>query len=506
MPPDTFLTHSVLQDALAFAATAILVALADRRERRRVARVFLLGALGFAIHLAAHVAADTGATRGVTALDMIGRAIAAIAAVALLGTLLFDVVLPLVRMRPPRILRDLSIAAASIAAMLAVLSSGKVEVVGIVATSAVLTAVIGWALQDTLANVMGGLALQLDRSVKAGDWLTFGEMTGLVREVGWRQTTLETRNRDLLVIPNALFMKQAVTLRGKGSGQPASRERRWIRFSVQSGVAPSTVVACVEETLRRDRIEGVDAEPAPDCVFLEFGDSASAFAVRYWLTDMFRADPVDSAVRTRLWFALHRAGLPIAFPVREVVLTHDDADARARAAATRRAAGRAALERVSILEPLTPEERDRVAEAMALVPFGAGEAIVRQGAAGHHLYVLTRGRAEVRVSVSGSPDRPVATLEAPDFFGEMGLLTGEARKATVVALADCEAWRVEKADFKAILEERPAVAESIAALVSERDVELAAVREGLSEEAKRSRMEKSQPLTLARIREFFGIG
>lgn len=505
MSSEAFLTHAVLQDALVFAAAAFVVALLDRRERRRVVRVVLLGALGFAIHFAAHLAADSG-MRGASAIDLTGRAIAAIAAVALFGTLFFDVLLPLVKMRPPRILRDLAIAAGSIAATLAVLSSGKVEVVGIVATSAVLTAVVGWALQDTLANVMGGLALQLDGSVKAGDWVTFGETTGVVREVGWRQTTLETRNRDFLVIPNSLFMKTAVTLRGKGVPGGAPRERRWIRFGVESGVTPSEVVACAQEALWRDPVAGVDAAPEPDCVFLEFGDSASHFAVRYWLTDMFLADATDSAVRTRLWFALRRAGLPIAFPVRQVTVTSDDAEARARSSESARASGRAALERVSIFAPLTPEERDRLAQGMSLLPFGEGEAIVRQGAAGHHLYVLTKGRAEVRVSVSGSPERAVATLEAPDFFGEMGLLTGEPRKATVVALADSEAWRVEKAGFKAILEKRPAVAGAIAALVSEREAELAAVREGLSEEGRRSRVERSQPLTLARIREFFGIG
>jgi CRP-like cAMP-binding protein len=88
----------------------------------------------------------------------------------------------------------------------------------------------------------------------------------------------------------------------------------------------------------------------------------------------------------------------------------------------------------------------------------------------------------------------------------MGLLTGEPRKATVVALTDAGAWRVGKADFKAILEKRPAVAEAIAKLVAERDEALAAVREGLSEEARRMRVERSQSLTLAKIREFFGIG
>jgi small-conductance mechanosensitive channel/CRP-like cAMP-binding protein len=450
------------------------------------------------------VASEAG-LRGGNALDLTGRAVAAIAAVALLGTLFFDVLLPLVKMRPPRILRDLAIAAGSIAATLAVLSSGKVEIVGIVATSAVLTAVIGWALQDTLANVMGGLALQLDGSVKAGDWVTFGDTTGLVREVGWRQTTLETRNGDLLVVPNALFMKTAVTLRGKGIPGETPRERRWIRFGIESSSAPSAVVACAQDALRRDPLSGVDAKPEPDCVFLEFGESSSSFAVRYWLTDMFRADATDSAVRTRLWFALHRAGLPVAFPVRRVLLEPDGVGERERRSAVAREEALAALERVSILAPLTPDERARLAGRMAAVPFGEGESIVRQGAEGHHLYVLTKGRAEVRVSVGGSPERAVATLEAPDFFGEMGLLTGEPRRATVVALSDAEAWRLGKADFRTILENRPAIAEAIAQLVSEREAELDAVREGLSEESKRARVTRSQPLTLAKIRDFFGI-
>ena len=100
----------------------------------------------------------------------------------------------------------------------------------------------------------------------------------------------------------------------------------------------------------------------------------------------------------------------------------------------------------------------------------------------------------------------VATLEAPDFFGEMGLLTGERRKATVAALTEAEAWRVEKDDFHEILEKRPALAEAIARRVSEREAELAAVREGLSDEARKMRVARSQSLTLAKIREFFGIG
>ena len=131
--------------------------------------------------------------------------------------------------------------------------------------------------------------------------------------------------------------------------------------------------------------------------------------------------------------------------------------------------------------------------------------ILVQGTAVHHLYILTKGEAEVNVSVEGGPSRTVATLHAPDFFGEMGLLTGEPRKASVVALTDVETWRVGKEAIQSILAARPAVADAISRLMAARDVELAAVREGLSEEAKRLRLENEHGSTLAKIRAFFGI-
>jgi CRP-like cAMP-binding protein len=352
---------------------------------------------------------------------------------------------------------------------------------------------------------MGGLALQLDRSVEEGDWVTWGEHTGVVREVGWRQTSLETRNGDRLVVPNAAFMRNAVLLRGKRAGS-APRERRWVHFNADPAVAPGAVIAAVEAALRRDPVDGVAPEPAPDCVLVDFGDSWSRYAVRHWVTDLFRTYAADSGVRTRIWFALQREGIAMSIPAHRILLTAEDEEHRRRTLAGEEARRTDALSRVSILAPLHDDERRDLASHLVHAPFAPGESIVLQGAAGHDLFILTKGEAEVRVSVDGGPSRTVATLGAPDFFGEMGLLTGEPRRATVVAVGPVETWRVGKEAVHGILAKRPAIAEAISRLVSERDVALAAVREGLSEEARRQRVERSQTLTLAKIREFFGIG
>lgn len=499
-----FLASDAVLFSVWFLVAALLVALVARRERRHVLRQVLLAALAFAVRTATWLLAGQGLSPAARAIDVAGQLIATLAVVALAGSAFFGVLLPLIRVSAPRILRDLVVAAGSVAAFLFVLSINHVEVIGLVATSAVLTAVVGWALQDTLGNVMAGLALQLDRSVEEGDWVTYGEYTGIVREVGWRQTSLETRNNDRLVVPNSVFMKNAVLLRGKRHGLPP-RERRWVYVNVDPHAAPTTVIATIEGALRGEPIPGVDSEPAPDCVLVDFGDSWARYAVRYWLTDILRTDRTDSAVRTRLWFALKREGVVLSIPAHSVLLTSEDEEHRQRLRADDMARKKTALTRVSILSPLTEEERLDLAGHLLHAPFAAGELILVQGTAVHHLYILTKGEAEVNVSVEGGPSRTVATLHAPDFFGEMGLLTGEPRKASVVALTDVETWRVGKEAIQSILAARPAVADAISRLMAARDVELAAVREGLSEEAKRLRLENEHGSTLAKIRAFFGI-
>lgn len=501
----SILALDALRFGVWFLAGAALIAVLARRERRHVLRLVLFEVLAFAIRAGAWLATDGGGNAEIVrAVDVVGQLVAAAASVALAGTALFGVLLPFARIPAPRILRDLVVAAGSIAAFLVILSYNRVEVAGLVATSAVLTAVVGWALQDTLGNVMGGLALQLDRSVEEGDWVTYGEYTGIVREVGWRQTGLETRNGDRLVVPNSVFMKNAVLLRGKRGGLPP-RERRWVYVNVDPHVSPTTVIETIQTTLRRERIPNVDAELLPDCVLVDFPESWARYAARYWLTDILRTDGTDSAVRTRIWFALKREGIALSVPAHSVLVTARDEEHQKKERGEDATRKEGALSRVSIFAPLNENERRDLATHIMYAPFAAGETIVSQGTAFHHLYILTKGEAEVQLSVEGGPSRRVARLRAPDFFGEMSLLTGEPRKATVIAETDVEAWRVEKDAMQTILAARPAVAEAISRLVAARDVELAAVREGLSEEATRLRIESEQGSTLAKIRAFFGI-
>ena len=131
--------------------------------------------------------------------------------------------------------------------------------------------------------------------------------------------------------------------------------------------------------------------------------------------------------------------------------------------------------------------------------------MTQQGAVAHFLYILCKGRVEVRRHGETGLARTVATIEAPGFFGEMGLLTGEPRRADVVAITDVECYRLDKPGLERILQERPEIADAISHTIAEREVGLDAVLEGLDEQARKARMVHAEARILDKIQTFFGL-
>lgn len=163
-----------------------------------------------------------------------------------------------------------------------------------------------------------------------------------------------------------------------------------------------------------------------------------------------------------------------------------------------------ALRQVEIFYTLTDDERGELATHLKIAPFVRGEAMTQQGATAHWLYILTRGEADVQVEVDGR-DEKVAALGEGDFFGEMELMTGETRQATVIASTDAECYRLDKEAFHDIVRRRPEIAEDISHVLARRPAQLDRIREHLNEEAMRQRMQHNQRDILHRIRDFFTL-
>jgi CRP-like cAMP-binding protein len=261
----------------------------------------------------------------------------------------------------------------------------------------------------------------------------------------------------------------------------------------------------VELALCAEAIPNVAQTPAPHCIVVDFKDSYSTYAVRYWLTDMALPDPTDSLVRSRIYSALRRADIRLSIPAQSVYVTEETEKRRERKQGEKIGQRVEALKRVELFGKLTTEERRELAARLKVAPFVRGEALTKQGAEAHWLYIIIEGKAEVQVAVDGKSER-VASLGEGNFFGEMGMMTGQPRRATVTALTDMVCYRLDKDAFQEIMNRRPEIAEDISHILARRSVELEAVREELSEEAIRLRTEKTQTALLDRIREFFRLG
>lgn len=486
-----------------FALTQLLVRLLARAEPVR------LKALTFCLSMHLAILPIAGVLRALSSelhkpFRFASLVFAAISVVGVAGAILFTVILPRVGVRTPRILQDVLVAGASVLALFLAGRIAGYDLSGLVATSAVLTAIIGFSLQDSLANVTGGMALQLDNSIEVGDWIKVNDVTGKVTEIRWRYTAVETRNWETVLIPNSVLMKNQVIVLGRRTGVPV-QWRRWVYFNIDFRHQPSDVIEVVTKALAGSSIDGVSVQPPPNCVLMDLHESYARYAVRYWLTDLAADDPTDSAVRTVIYFALRRAGIPLSIPAHALFVTEESTDRKAKKSREDLAHRIEVLGQVELFSPLSPEDRAELARSLRYAPFTSGEVITRQGAEAHWLYLIVDGEVSVRVASENGLEREVAQLAAPSFFGEMSLMTGEPRSATVVALTDVECFRLDKAAFQEIVRRKPQIANHVASVLAKRRIELLAAKEGLDQEASNRRLAADQKDLLGKIRRFFGL-
>jgi small-conductance mechanosensitive channel len=461
---------------------------------------FLFAAAGLAA-AAALVALDFPRAGG--AVRTIFTILAAVALIRLVGFTVFRLLLPLAGRRLPRIIEDLAIIVVYAIYGMALLRSAGLDLSSIVTTSAILTAGLAFAMQDTLGNVLGGLAIQADNTLQVGDWIKLDDLTGRVRDIRWRSTLIETRNWETVVIPNSQLMKSRLAILGRRESAPL-QWRRILEFSVDPGVPPARIISLVDDEMREVAIPNVARTPAPSCVLFGFEQGNLRYQLRYFLMDLMEDDFTDSMVRVHLFASLQRAGIRIAEPQQTVhAVQRDEAHAETvrRRELTRRLE---IMRRVDIFATLDEAERVEIAERLQYAPFARGDVITKQGDASYWLYIVAFGEAEVRYEPKNAPPQVLGTLQPGQFFGEMGLLAGEARYATVVAKTDVECYRLDKAAFQGLLLDRPEIAAEVSRIVGSRKTDLEQARESFAYIGGDSSGEKQARL-LGRIRSFFGL-
>lgn len=444
-------------------------------------------------------------TRAASTLHEVFYIAAGIAIIRMWGLLLFRILLPLFKLTPPRITEDIVVIIAYVAWGMVRLRYAGLDLSSLLATSAMITAVVAFAMQDTLGNILGGLALQLDNSIEIGDWIKVDDISGKVVDIRWRSTLVETRNWETVVFPNSQLMKNKFLVLGRRKDQPV-QWRRWVWFNVDMEVAPARVIRIVEETIQSTEISNVAQDPLPNCVLMDMDDKGYArYALRYWLTDLTPDDPTDAAIRWHIMTALQRSDIKLAVDQRQVHMIKENEKHEESVQHREVALRMKTLKRVELFSQMTDDELKSLAERLKYAPFAKGNVIARQGTVAHWLYIVITGSAEVYFETPTGEKRTVSELSKGSFFGEMGMMTGAPRSASVIAKTDVECYRLDKEMFEEILRARPAIAEEMSHILATRRAELDSVIQNLDEESAQKEISLRRREILSTIRRFFGL-
>ena len=333
-------------------------------------------------------------------------------------------------------------------------------------TSAVGAVVVGFALQDTLGNAFAGLALQSEKPFRIGNWIRVSDFEGRVSEITWRATKLRTKTGNFVVLPNNLVSQQAIV----NFSEPAVPTRLELDVGASYLSTPGDVKAAILEAL--SHVRRVLQSPAPDAMLHAFDSSAVMYRVRFWVEEYEFDDETRDEVRTAIFYAFGRRGIEIPWPIQVGYARQwPEPDE-----ATKQKNRRRAIERVDLFAQLTEDQRAAIAAAANTRMFGNGEAIVRQGTSGHSMFIVCSGQAVVLLEPE---QREVATIQQGGYFGEMSLLTGEPRTATVVARGDAIVMEIDAELFRTLGAADPQAVERIGLAAMSRRAELNQIRESL---------------------------
>ena len=446
--------------------------------------------------------AMTAAARWLRQMSIFGEGLAVI---RFAGLALFNVALPRVRIHIAGILADILVIIGYIGWGFFRLNQAGVELTHLFATSAILTAVLAISMQDTLGNLLGGLALQMDNSLEIGDWIKIDDLCGRVTDIQWRYTALLTRNGEKVIVPNSQLMKgRYYIICDKNSEHPTWR--RSIEFNIDLAVQPGRLIPLIEADIAAATISNVALDPAPSCVLMNFGPGYAHYVLRYWLHNPLPDDLTDSEVRTHVLATLQRNGIRLATDDHTIHLVEEGAAHREEVQSRELKRRLLAINSIELFARLSDAEKRHLAEHLINAPFARGDILTRQGAIAHWLYIIVNGEAEAWWQPPEGPRRLLEKRGPGSVFGEIGLMTGAPRRATVIATSTVEAYRLNKEGFQEIIEQRPELADSLSGILEARLQRFAELEQGYHQGRNEAQLKVPGSAAIGKkIREFFGL-
>src|SRR4051812_48678309 len=362
----------------------------------------------------------------------------------------------------PHFLRQVVALFIYLIALLLVLSVGyhaEGQLKGILAGSGIAAIVLGFATQDLFGGIIAGIALQISKPYKVGDWLHVHERHAEVMEINWRSTRFRTNDGIYVDIPNYQIARNPII----NLHYPTEVHAMRLRVGADYDVPPNRV----KDALHRAtiRAEGVLPDPPVKVFVMDFADSAVIYEIKFSMGNHRAYNDVSDAIRTNIWYEFRRQQIAIPFPIRTLQIQR-----RSARPGDPKAEARSIIRSEALFDCMNDLQLENVLQNSPIHRYGRGERLIREGEEGDSMFVMLRGTAAVDIARNGASVR-VGTMRQGDCFGEFSLLTGERRSATVRAENDCEVLEISKPIMAGILRESPDCLNALSELLAKRKLE-----------------------------------
>jgi small-conductance mechanosensitive channel/CRP-like cAMP-binding protein len=369
------------------------------------------------------------------------------------------------------------------------------SVTGIVTASGATAIVLGIALQAVIQDLFSGLAINFEGSYGIGDWLTiFSEhaepLYGRVTHISWRSTYLTLNDGTQVMVPNHTVTANPVM----NHSRPLEPKRISVEICLDNRIPTDRAVdLLLGEAFKATRVKGVSRSPEPSVLIGRMDADAVYYDVRfYYRPDEIEPSRARSAVLTPILDVVQKGELPR--PVTQVelskppdlVFTFGEEEQRDW------------IKQAPLFESsLGPEHVDILIKSSHPVEVPKGSVLMKQGDTGSSMFIIMEGAASVTIETDTGRSHEVNILAAGDVVGEMSLLTGVPRNATVSALTRVRVLEITKDAIATVLERSPGLAERFSKVLAERQQRNAEFANRLI------KTDEVQKDLLARITSFF---
>lgn len=332
----------------------------------------------------------------------------------------------------------------------------------LLATSGVIAMIIGLAIQINISNIFSGIALNVERPFRVGDWVKIGDNDDAkVINITWRTTRVQLRNNAVLSIPNSMAAESKIV----NYTYPESLYKVIVNINIDPRHSPDLVEKILVDAVLS--CQYILKEPKPIILFNGVNEWSANYKLIASSNDYAKLPAAAQELWKRAWAHLNRAGID--FAIKQQKIHVFDGVAERGEEATKPIT---LLHEIEIFLPFSEEDKQKLSEQMELQRFAANDVIVKQGQCGDSLFIIVEGVVSVQVNTSNEQESTieVARLGAGNFFGEMALLTGEERTATIIAMTDTRVYEITKAILMPLLQNQPQASHLISKILTNRQM------------------------------------